>query len=205
MQVSIEGNKITVSLDKNATGKILVDVDKGYFAKIKNGIATINLPDLEGGKTYKGTISYEGDGKFTNDEISVEFKAERENPNMQVSIEGNKITVSLDKNATGNILISVDGKDYSNEITNGVSVINLSDLEGGKTYNVIVSYEGNTRFSDAETSVVLKIKSKISIESIEKSDANIVKNALIEALKDNDEITIEIIINYLERIDGGNN
>ena len=205
MQVSIEGNKITVSLDKKATGNILVDVDKGYFAKIKNGVATINLSDLEGGKTYKGTVSYEGDGKFTNDEIDVEFKAERESPNMQVSIEGNKITVSLDKNATGNILISVDGKDYSNEITNGISVISLSDLEGGKTYNVLVSYEGNTRFTDAEASVVLKTKSKISIESIEKSDANIVKNALIEALKDNDEITIEIIVNYLERINGGNN
>ena len=205
MQVSIEGNKITVSLDKKASGNILVDVDKGYFAKIKNGVATINLSDLEGGKTYKGTVSYEGDGKFTNDEISVEFKAERESPNMQVSIEGNKITVSIDKNATGNILISVDGKDYSNEITNGISVINLSDLEGGKTYNVLVSYEGNTRFTDAKDSVVLKTKSKISIESIEKSDANIVKNALIEALKDNDEITIEIIVNYLERINGGNN
>lgn len=203
MQVSIEGNKITVSLDKNATGKILIDIDKGYFAKIKNGIATINLSDLEGGKTYKGTVSYEGDGKFTEDEITVEFKAERENPNMQVSIEGTKISVSLDKNATGKVMISVDGKEFSNEITNGISVINLSNLEGGRTYNVAVSYEGNNRFSDAKTSVTLKTKNKISIESIEKSDANIVKNALIKALKDNEEITIETIVNYLEMIGGG--
>ena len=206
LSVSIVESILSVSIDKEATGNINIHViGKKYSKEIINGESSFDLSNLDGGKTYSVMISYEGDENFLENNTTVEFEAVRKDPNMQVSIEGNKITVSLDKNATGNILISVDGKDYSNEITNGVSVINLSDLEGGKTYNVIVSYEGNTRFSNAETSVVLKTKSKISIESIEKSDANIVKNALIEALKDNDEITIEIIINYLERIDGGNN
>ena len=204
MEVSIEGNKVTVSIDKDATGNILVDIGKGYFAKIKNGMAIIYLSELEGGRTYKGTISYDGDGKFDADEIVVEFTAERENPNMEVSVKGNKVTVSLNKDATGDISISVDGKEYSNEIINGMSIFNLSDLEGGKTYDVVISYNGDTRFHDVETSIELKTKSNISIESIEKSDANIVKDALIQALKDNKEITIEVIINYLEMINSGN-
>ena len=203
MSVSIEGNIIKVSLNKNATGKILVDVDKGYFAKIHNGIAIINLSGLEGGKTYKGNISYDGDGKFSDAEVMVEFEAERENPNLDVSIDGSIVSINVDKDVTGNIIVDVNDKIYSKEIIKGNAIITLSDLEEGKTYAGTISYEGNSRFYDVKTTVEIKIKSRISIESIEKSDAELVKEAVIKALKSNKEITVELIVNYLESINSG--
>lgn len=203
MNVSVEGNVIKVSLNKNATGKILADIEKGYFAKINNGIATINLSDLEGGKTYNGNISYEGDGKFSGAEVSVEFKAERENPNLEVSLDGSIIFVTVDKDVDGDIYANVGNQTYSKEIIKGNATLDLSDLEKGKTHSVIVSYDGNDRFYDVKTTVDIKIESNISIESIENSDANLVKNAVIKALKNNEKITVELIVKYLESINSG--
>ena len=204
MEVVIEGNIIKVSLNENATGNILVDVDKGYFAKIKNGSAVINLSGLQGGKTYKGTVSYDGDGKFSDAKAMIEVKAERENPNLDVSVDGNIISISVDKEVTGNINAEVNGKIYSKEITKGNSVITLSGLQEGKTHSVTVSYDGNDRFLDVKKTVDIKIESSISIESIEKSDANLVKDAVIKALKNNEKITVELIVKYLESINSGN-
>ena len=47
-------------------------------------------------------------------------------------------------------------------------------------------------------------KDEAEIIKIKKSDANQLKDALINALDDNEEITPKIIVEYLERINNGN-
>lgn len=214
LTANVEGNIITVSIDEDATGDILVNVDgKGYFAKIINGSAVIEVIGLEEGKTYTSSISYKGDKNFEEAEIKVDVSipvtiVELKDSNLKTSVDGTIINVSIDKDATGEVLVNVDGKGYFAEINDGSAVIDVSGLDDGKTYIASVSYNGDDKFDKAETTVEVIIPEKIkptedSISKLEEIDADLLKNALIQALKNSEEITPEIIVDYLELINNG--
>ena len=63
-------------------------------------------------------------------------------------------------------------------------------------------------FDKAETTVKIVIPEKPkptddSISKLEEIDADLLKNALIQALRNSEEITPEIIVDYLELINDG--
>ena len=80
-------------------------------------------------------------------------KLNRKKPNLSVSIEESILSVSIDKEATGNINVHVSGKKYSKEIANGETSFDLSNLDGGKTYSVMISYDGDENFLENNTTV----------------------------------------------------
>ena len=208
LEVSVEGSSIIASLDKDVTGNILVNVaGNGYFAKIVNGKASINVEGLEGGKNYSADVSYEGDDNFDKAEATIRIKIELIDPNLEVSVEDNVINVSLDKEVTGDIIVNVDKRKFSSKIDNGFAAIKINGLEGGKTYGATVSYEGDNKFSKSKINVTIETPIKIvnkEIIKIKESDANQLKDALIKALDDNEELTPKIIVEYLERDNDGN-
>ena len=208
LKVSVDGSSINVSLDKDATGKVLINVaGNGYFAKIVNGSAVVNISGLQGGKTYVADVSYDGDDNFEKAETTIQIKIELLDPNMEVSVDDNSIIVSIDKEAMGDILVNVDNHKFSSKIDDGCAIVKVNGLEGGKTYSATVFYEGDQRFGNAKINVTLEIESTIENEEIIKikqSNANLLKDALIYAFKDNEEITPKIILEYLERIDNDN-
>lgn len=215
LNAKVEGNIITVSIDEDATGDILVNVDgKGYFAKIRNGIAVIEVVGLEEGKTYTASVSYKGDDNFEDAEIKVDMTipitpVELKDCNLKAIVDGTIITVSIDEDATGEVLVNVDGKGYFAKISNGNAIIDVSGLDDGKTYSASVSYNGDDNFDKAETTVKIVIPEKPkptddSISKLEEIDADLLKNALIQALRNSEEITPEIIVDYLELINDGN-
>jgi hypothetical protein len=208
MEVSVEGGSVIVSLDKDATGNVLVNVaDKGYFAKIKDGNAIVDVTDLKGGKTYVADVTYEGDDNFDKAETNIQIKIELVDSNMDVFVEGNSINVSLDKEATGDILVNVDNRQFSSKVIDGNANITVKGLEGGNAYSATVSYEGDNKFAKSKINVTLEIESAIDTEEIIKikeTDAILLKDALINALNDNEEITPKILVKYLENIDNDN-
>lgn len=208
LKVSVEGSSIIALLDEDVTGNILVNVaGNGYFSKIINGKATINVDGLEGGKTYSANVSYEGDDTFEKAEATIRIKIELIDPNMEVSVEGNTINVSIDKEVTGDIQVNVDKRKFSSKINNGDAIVRINGLEGGKTYSATVSYDGDNKFAKSKINVTFETEineDKYEIIKIKKSDANQLKDAIINALNDNEEITPKIIVEYLERINNDN-
>ncbi|MBQ7928095.1 MAG: hypothetical protein IJ287_05065 [Methanobrevibacter sp.] len=209
LSVDVEDNVISVSIDEDATGDILVNInDKGYFAQIKNGSAIIEVIGLEEGKTYTASVIYKGDNYFEEAEIKADVTipikhVELKNSNLNVIVDGVVISVSVDNDATGEILVNIDGKGYFAEIKDGSAVIDVSGLDDGKTYTASVYYNGDDNFDKAETTVEVIIPEKPkptedSISKLEKVDAILLKVALIQALRNSEEITPEIIVNYLE-------
>lgn len=209
LSVNVEDNVISVSIDDDATGDILVNIeDKGYFAQIKNGSAIIEVIGLEEGKTYTASVIYKGDNHFEEAEIKADVTipikpVELKNSNLNVIVDGAVISVSVDNDATGEILVNVGGKGFFAEINEGCAVIDVSGLDDGKTYTASVYYNGDDNFDKAETAVEVIIPEKPkptedSISKLEKVDAILLKDALIQALRNSEEITPEIIVNYLE-------
>ena len=207
LSVSVDGTKIFVSVDNDATGNILVNVNGiGYFAQIENGVAEIEISNLEAGKSYSASISYDGDENFKDAKANVQIEVPKlslKDPNLSVSVDGTKIFASVENDVTGGILVNVNGISYFAQIENGVAEIEISNLEAGKSYSASVLYEGNDNFTNAitEVNIVVPPKEKPTEESISKilnADANILKEVLIKLLENNEEITSEIIIDYLE-------
>ena len=210
MEVSVDGGVISVSIDDEATGDILVNVaGNGFYSKIENGKASISVPGLEAGKSYLASVSYDGDENFDKSKliINMDMPLILKNPNMEVSVDGGVISVSIDDEATGDILIKIDDNSYSTQIINGKSFIRIPNLEVNKKYVASIYYVGDDQFKSVEEQINIFIQNELtmeySIEKIVEVDADILKNALIQVFKNKEEITPMDIIDYLGRMNNG--
>ena len=160
----IDGNKayITATLDSNATGGILfnnvyIHIENGiamYAAEYENGYHTVNLtyqtdlPEVFN-EVNKSVSFYMAGSNITKENTSIEIIPQ---------IVGNYIamTIKVNPEATGFILIDLDGTPIYKHIENGqVDYFNL--LEEG-TYNALVAYLGDERFNANSTNLTFDIK-----------------------------------------------
>jgi len=75
------------------------------------------------------------------------------------------ITITINKNATGNIVVKVAGKDYTAAISNGKATANVKDLVSGN-YTVEATYAGNDYvLSDTKTALLKVIKKETPAEN----------------------------------------
>ena len=81
---------------------------------------------------------------------------EPKDPNLKATAVNSTITVTVDKDATGNVLVDVDGQGYYAEIKNGKAVIDVIGLDAG-TYKASVTYLGDDVFASANTTVSVTV------------------------------------------------
>ena len=129
-EVSIEDNTVTVKLPENATGNVFLDVDGvGYYAPIENGEALINIPELKPG-TYEATLTYPGDDNYNNASTTFDIKVpDLLDPELEATAENTTITVTVNKDATGGVIVDVDGTSYYAEIKDGQAIIDVKGLK----------------------------------------------------------------------------
>ncbi|WP_455906301.1 Ig-like domain repeat protein [Methanobrevibacter smithii] len=147
-----ENATIDVFVNKNATGNVVVSVNnKNTTVNIKDGKASLIVSDLPVGK-YDIVVKYSGDanygastnitsfnvGKIAKYDIDVDISRVQ-------SGENATITVSLPKDATGNVTIIIGNKKYNATVVNGTAKITTDVLDNG-TYNVVVSYSGDNNY-----------------------------------------------------------
>ena len=165
LKASVENTTVSVSVDKDATGYVVVDVDgTSYYAEVENGNAVIEIPALRPG-SYSADVTYAGDENYKNASTTVSITVpdepvvEPKDPNLKAAAVNNTITATVDKDATGNILVDVDGQGYYAPIKDGKAVINVIGLDEGK-YNAVVSYVGDDTFKAANTTVSITVPKK---------------------------------------------
>jgi hypothetical protein len=152
-----EPTDIKVILPDDATGVVLVDIDGiGYYANVTDGIAALQIPiDLPAG-TYDITVTYPGDDKYANKTATASFTVESVKPTVDIKISGDEIVVELPDDATGNVTVNIDGKDYVVPVENGTAKLNISDLEPGN-HTVNVTYNGDDKYSPASNSTTINV------------------------------------------------
>ena len=68
LKATVKETVISISVNKDAAGYVLVDVDgQGYYAKINDGKATVDVSGLDAG-VFTASVTYLGDGVFKADE-----------------------------------------------------------------------------------------------------------------------------------------
>uniref|UniRef100_UPI0038671DA9 Ig-like domain repeat protein n=1 Tax=Methanobrevibacter sp. TaxID=66852 RepID=UPI0038671DA9 len=136
---------ITVTVTNATTGRVLINISGTcYYSEVKDGKATFNVDGLKVGK-YEAKVIYEGNEKYNESYASKSFTVHPEITLEVGTNDGNTtpITVKVSENATGNVTITVDGKNYTAEVVNGTATVNVTNAKPGKQ-NMTVTYDDGT-------------------------------------------------------------
>ena len=143
---------ISVKLADDATGEVVITVNgEDYTAAIENGVASVTVSDLEAGD-FTVAVKYAGDNNYNGATGSAEFSVLKITPDMDVTVDGAvfgedlTVVAVLPADATGEVVITVNGKDYSAVIENGVASATVSGINAGY-YTVSVKYAGDNNYN----------------------------------------------------------
>ncbi len=160
--VSVGESAVVKVITSVETGNIVVNVNnKDYELVISNGESSVNISDLAVGN-YTVVARFAGDDKFNEATNSTGFSVLKVNvpvTNETISIpesDATEYSVSLPSDATGTLTVTVDGKDYTETLTNGKATVNIPELSEG-SHNITVTYSGDGKYSPiTKSSVVVK-------------------------------------------------
>ena len=143
---------INVKLADDATGEVVITVNgEDYTAAINNGVASVTVSDLKAGD-YTVAVKYAGDNNYNAVVATSSFTVSKVDSIMDVTVDdivfGEDLTVNavLPADATGEVVITVNGEDYTAAINNGVASVTVSDLKAGD-YTVAVKYAGDNNYN----------------------------------------------------------
>ena len=182
-----ENETVIVTLPDGATGSVTIEINGvKYTANVENGKATFNVSGLKEGKKTVA-VRYDGDDSYEWNSTTAQFTVSK--VKSTTDAEGKDITVGKDEvitvhvphDATGRVLVDIDGIGYYGTIVNGKAKIVIPDLEAGK-YTAKVTYEGDDKYlpsSDTVKFTVSKAKAPVSAwgdDIVVGDDASVVVN-----------------------------
>ena len=143
---------ISIKLASDATGEVVITVNgEDYTAAIENGVASVTVSGLKA-DDYTVEVKYAGDNNYNEAAGSAEFSVLKITPDMDVTVEdivfGEDLIVNavLPGDATGEVVITVNGVDYTAAIENGEASVTVSGLEAGD-YTIVVKYAGDNNYN----------------------------------------------------------
>ena len=195
---------VSVDLDDDATGRVSIMIgEEEYFADVVEGSATIYLPCLPDG-SYVFDVLYSGDDNYWDALTQVSFNVTKYVANISASSRSVKVdenavvSVVLDDDATGNVLIVIEGHEYSADVVGGSATINLPSLPAG-SYVFDVIYGGDDKYLDNIAQVSFNVSKYNTNISASAATVRVDKNASVYVVL-NDDATgnVSITVNGTE-------
>ncbi len=143
---------ITVNLDgaTNATGLVLLTINgMQYFTNANKTKATFSISGLAYGK-YNVTATYIEDDVYFTNSTNASFKVDyvEITPAFTYSVDEDLnviANVTVPSDANGDIIIEVDGKNYTSNLVKGVVSVSINGLGGGQ-YPVKIYFANDTKY-----------------------------------------------------------
>ena len=164
---------INITVPGNATGNVTVIIDNQTYVvtNLTNGSAIINLTNMTPGE-HNVTVIYT-DANGTNTTADKVITISKYDTPIDIQVENiyvgdtTKVTVTVPEKATGDITITVGGKNYTASISKGVATFDVVGLDAGNT-TVAAFYAGDDVYAfnaSAANFTVLKRSSQISVSA----------------------------------------
>jgi len=195
--------KVTVTLPDDATGLVTIIIaDTNFTGVIYKGKAIIDVNNIVLSQ-YNYTIIWDGDEKYVNGSASgvIYNEAYREKSQIIVNVEdilagdAALININVTDGATGNVRITVNGKNIIVPLVNSSVTYKLVGLTNG-TYDVNVTYLGDNIYAVSENSTTFKVSKINSTIKINVSEGKVGEQISITITGPNDASGIvNIIIN----------
>ena len=192
---------ITVEVPKGATGTITIEIDGvNHTSLINDGVARFEVENLTAGEKSVFAV-YEGDGAYARNFTSDKFVVSKVNSNLIVEIsdvnvgENITVTVKVPTDATGQVLIDIDGVGYYMNITDGIGTVEIPHLGEGN-YNVNLTYLGDDKYLSSSNKTTVKVSKLPSFVIPTVSNIHVGENANIHLIVPTDATgNVTVIIN----------
>ncbi|WP_400249638.1 Ig-like domain repeat protein, partial [Methanobrevibacter smithii] len=170
---------IDISVPEITSGVVSVTVgDAIYNVAVVDGKGTLTLSGLASG-SYDVVAKFNGDDKYLASEDSAKFNVTKLASTIDIAVDNIKvgedavIGVALPEDATGEVIISVNGKNYTVMTKYGMASVTISDLANG-TYSVDAFYNGDDIYAPIKNSTAFTV-SKVSDYNMTVDIADIIK------------------------------
>ena len=177
---------ISVKLLSDATGSVTVTVNgKDYTETVVNGVANVKVADLKAG-TYDVAVKYSGDNNYNAAVATSSFTVSKVDSTMDVTVNdivfGGDLIVDavLPDDATGEVVITVNGVDYHVSIENGKATGTISGLAAGD-YTVTVKYAGDDKYTGFEVAENVNVAKAQPVLGVVIADVDYGNGFVIEA------------------------
>ena len=170
LNIDVKDGKVIVELPEDATGNVTVTINgEDRVVPVEGGKATLDISDLEPGD-YEVVAIYSGDGKYAPATNSTSFNVPKiSDYPVDVVKDGDELVITVPEDATGDVTVTIDGKEYNVPIVNGTAKLDISDLPSGN-HNVVVTYHGNDKYESktVETTITKERSLIISVPDVVK-------------------------------------
>ena len=193
LKLDIEDTVVSVSIDSEATGDVIVTVGDISFVQDAGELLPIDVSEYLSNGTYSVSVKYVGDDIFAEKvlvggsvAVPDETVVEPKDPNLKANTSNTTIAVTVDKDATGNVLVDIGGQGYYAVIKDGHASVNVIGLDEGK-YRAVVNYVGDDNFKASSTDVTVTVPSSGKNDTLvnPKADIKISEDAVsVELPKD---------------------
>ena len=170
---------ISIAVPEITSGVVSVTVgDAIYNVAVVDGKGSLTLSGLASG-SYDVVAKFNGDDKYLASEDGAKFNVTKLASTIDIAVDNIKvgedavIGVALPEDATGEVIISVNGKNYTVMTKYGMASVTISDLANG-TYSVDAFYNGDDIYAPIKNSTAFTV-SKVSDYNMTVDIADIVK------------------------------
>ena len=177
---------ISVKLLSDATGSVTVTVNGKYYTEtVVNGVANVKVADLKAG-TYDVAVKYSGDNNYNAAVATSSFTVSKVDSTMDVTVNdivfGGDLIVDavLPDDATGEVVITVNGVDYHVSIENGKATGTISGLAAGD-YTVAIKYVGDDKYTGVEVAENVNVAKAQPVLGVVIADVDYGNGFVIEA------------------------
>ena len=184
-----ENALVHISINENVTGNFNVQVDwNDYPFELVQGSCILNITGLARGY-HSVNVYFDGDDKFYSQNARCSFYVNLNSPNIKFSAdtiyEGQDadVTVSMDKDATGNVIVKVDGEVQDVNFNDGVASFTLTGLSKG-THTINVEYWGDEKFSSDYVEFKLSVTSNPETTDLKTLISELEDDAVLKLTKD---------------------
>ena len=187
--------KVELPKDANPSWVLMSVGEIYYYVKIDDeGVSLWNMTGLEAGIQYI-KIGYRGNNKYEAVEVFHTVNVIKANPNLNVFIKevnyGENLTIYAtlngvnNTNLTGNVVVTINNKNYSVVVINGKGNVSADKLPAG-LYNFSATWAGNDNYNGTNISGGFKINKIDSTIAINVEDIKVGENATIIVNLDSD-------------------
>ena len=187
--------KVELPKDANPSWVLMSVGEIYYYVKIDDeGVSLWNMTGLEAGIQYI-KIGYRGNNKYEAVEVFHTVNVIKANPNLNVFIKdvnyGENLTIYAtlngvnNTNLTGNVIVTINHKNYSVVVINGNGNVSADKLPAG-LYNFSATWAGNDNYNGTNISGGFKINKIDSTIAINVEDIKVGENATIIVNLDSD-------------------
>lgn len=185
------GQNTIIHIDSNLEGDVIIKVNKTTKNThlLPNNDKYIDFGILDPGQYFVNVIFTPKDNNYQNSNKNVTFEVYKiniTNINIPSDINGlNSFQLSLPIDADGIVILSINNKNYTFQVTNGETIIDIPKLNDGD-YNYTITYSQDSRYASFSKTGNLTIKNILQTRIIA-SGVNTFYNGggyLIATLKD---------------------